>query len=259
VRRGAGGQGGVPACLRRTSDPLASHGLTSRSPPLGGLHVPEGSTLPSAARVSGGRAQLHSAIVLRTNSRPHQRAPFQRSSCTVAWSCTSLRRAHAEGIRHTSSPEISDLLAQGALEVLVPTAVGIDGEGFVGVRHCPSWQSEIAWMGSLGRPGRGSHRFVSLPESDSSQDGDRAPSQPRPLGRTSSRTGKVAGPVEGLGGGSRQGAGLRPFHLQFYFCFDGLGGLVFGVRSKTTSSLTIFDCSVRAHSESTSSLRSGRR
>jgi hypothetical protein len=104
VRRSAGWQGGVPVCQRRAPYLFTPHGLTSRrrhrrSPPRA-----KGTTLPSAASVSGGRAQLHPAIVFHTNSRPPQRAPFQRSSCTVAWSCPSERRVHAEGVRHTSSP-----------------------------------------------------------------------------------------------------------------------------------------------------------
>jgi hypothetical protein len=47
-------------------------------------------------------------------------------------SCTSERRAHAEGLRHTSSLEIWDLLAQGAGEVLGDL---FDGERFVRVGH----------------------------------------------------------------------------------------------------------------------------
>jgi len=78
--------------------------------------------------------------------------------------------------------------------------------------------------------------------------------QPRPLGRSSSRIGKVARPVEGLGGGAAQNYFLTGDHdrlvrgavaahlnveFQLGLRLDSLGGLVLGAQPKTTSSLAV--------------------
>jgi hypothetical protein len=118
----------------------APHGLTSHTPrpPLPprarGEHTPQ--RRGSLAGVHNCTLQLPFAQTVAPTS---EHCLYDRCARSP-WSCTSARRAHAEGVRHTSS--LTDVrsgrslklllrsltFAQGAVEVLVPTAVGIDGE-----------------------------------------------------------------------------------------------------------------------------------